>query len=82
MKNNPLKWFALWLIRVYQKTVSPDHGWFRARFPYGYCKFYPSCSEYVYQSIEKLGLIKGIFKGSWRILRCNPWSKGGLDWVK
>lgn len=74
-----MKKIALSAIRVYQKTLSPDHGVFRARFPYGYCKFYPSCSEYTYQSIEKFGLIKGIFKGAWRILRCNPWSRGGLD---
>lgn len=77
-----MKKIALLAIRAYQKTLSPDHGWFRARFPYGYCGFYPSCSEYTYQSIEKFGLIRGIFKGVWRILRCNPWSHGGLDPVK
>ncbi|MEK7532396.1 MAG: membrane protein insertion efficiency factor YidD [Patescibacteria group bacterium] len=77
-----LKRVALWLIRLYQKTFSPDHGWFRARFPYGYCKFYPSCSEYTYQAIDKFGFFKGIFKGSWRIARCNPWSRGGMDLVK
>ncbi|MEK7102469.1 MAG: membrane protein insertion efficiency factor YidD [Patescibacteria group bacterium] len=77
-----LKRVALWLIRLYQKTFSPDHGWFRARFPYGYCKFYPSCSEYTYQAIDKFGFFKGIFKGFWRIVRCNPWSRGGMDLVK
>lgn len=80
--KNPLQWGALGMIRLYQKTISPDHGWFRARFPYGYCKFYPSCSEYTYQAIDKFGFFKGFFKGTWRILRCNPWSRGGMDLVK
>ncbi|HSR89081.1 MAG TPA: membrane protein insertion efficiency factor YidD [Candidatus Udaeobacter sp.] len=70
---------ALGLIKIYQKTISPDHGLFRSLFPGGYCRFYPTCSEYGYQTIKKNGLIIGIFKSAWRILRCNPWSKGGVD---
>lgn len=70
---------VLWLIRLYQKTISPDHGWNKALFPHGYCKFYPTCSEYGYQAIKKNGLAVGIFKTIWRVLRCNPWSKGGMD---
>lgn len=70
------------LIRIYQKTISPDHGIFKAVFPYGYCKYYPSCSEYGYQVIKKKGLILGLPLTLWRIIRCNPWSKGGLDPVK
>ncbi|MBT4547142.1 MAG: membrane protein insertion efficiency factor YidD [Candidatus Magasanikbacteria bacterium] len=69
----------LWLIRLYQKTISPDHGWFKSRFPHGYCRFYPTCSEYSYQAIKKRGLIVGSLKTVWRILRCNPWNKGGVD---
>jgi len=69
----------LWLIRLYQKTISPDHGLFKSRFPRGYCRFYPTCSEYGYQVIKKRGIIIGSFKAVWRILRCNPWSKGGVD---
>ncbi|MBU2542567.1 membrane protein insertion efficiency factor YidD [Patescibacteria group bacterium] len=69
----------LFLIRIYQKTLSPDHGWFKSRFPHGYCRFYPSCSEYSYQVIKKRGLIVGSLKTVWRILRCNPWNKGGID---
>lgn len=72
----------LWLIKIYQKTISPDHGLFKAMFPDGYCKYYPTCSEYGYQVIQKYGLIIGIPKMAWRILRCNPWSKGGVDAVK
>ena len=77
-----MKRMALWLIRVYQKTISPDHGWFSASFSNGYCRFDPTCSEYTYQAIEKYGLLKGGFKGIIRILRCNPFSRGGDDPVK
>lgn len=66
-------------IKLYQKTLSPDHGPLRRFFPYGYCKFQPSCSQYAYDAIEQYGAIKGIVKGTWRILRCNPWTKGGED---
>jgi putative membrane protein insertion efficiency factor len=66
-------------IRLYQKTLSPDSGLLRYFKPYGQCKFYPSCSEYTYQAIEKYGIIYGILEGSKRILRCNPWSDGGVD---
>ncbi|MBI5222717.1 MAG: membrane protein insertion efficiency factor YidD [Candidatus Magasanikbacteria bacterium] len=69
----------LFIIRLYQKTLSPDHGFFRFRFPRGYCRYYPSCSEYAYQVIKKRGIIVGIPKAIWRVLRCNPWSRGGVD---
>jgi len=65
------------IIELYQKTLSPDTGWF-AR-PGGYCKFTPNCSEYCKQSIEKRGTMRGGLAGIWRIMRCNPWSKGGVD---
>ena len=69
---------ALILIRVYQKTISPDHGIFSEHTIYG-CKFHPTCSEYTHQAISKYGVLKGSGKGAWRILRCNPFSKGGVD---
>ncbi|OIO20369.1 MAG: membrane protein insertion efficiency factor YidD [Candidatus Magasanikbacteria bacterium CG_4_10_14_0_8_um_filter_32_14] len=72
----------LFLIKFYQKTLSPDHGWFKSCFPQGYCRFYPSCSKYGHDIIEKKGLIKGIPQALWRIIRCNPWSKGGVDLPK
>ena len=67
------------LIRYYQSTFSLDHGPMKVLFPNGYCKYYPSCSEYGYQSFDKHGVIKGFVLTTWRILRCNPWSKGGMD---
>jgi len=73
---------AILLIRVYQRTLSLDHGPLKILFPYGFCKFHPSCSEYSAQAIDKHGVIKGTAMGSWRIIRCNPWSKGGEDPVK
>jgi len=73
---------VLSIIRLYQKTLSPDHGWFKHKHPYGYCKFYPTCSEYIYQAIEKKGMIKGLGLGFLRVLRCNPWNKNRIDLVK
>ncbi|MFA6105596.1 MAG: membrane protein insertion efficiency factor YidD [Patescibacteria group bacterium] len=73
---------VLILIKIYQKTISPDHGLLKAAFPYGMCRFNPTCSEYGYQTILKKGLIVGLPLTAWRILRCNPWNKGGDDPVK
>jgi len=68
------------LIWLYQKILSPDHSfWAKAFHLNGYCKYYPTCSEYAKQSLKKYGLIKGAFKGGYRVLRCNPWSEGGID---
>ena len=77
-----LKIFTLRSIRLYQKTLSFDHGIFRHLFPNGYCKYHPTCSEYGYQAVAKYGVLKGGKMTIWRILRCNPWSKGGVDEVK
>ena len=60
------------IIRIYQKILSPYFG--------GNCRFYPSCSEYVIQAVNKYGLLRGTAKGVWRLLRCNPFSKGGIDY--
>ena len=70
---------ALFLIKIYQCTLSPDHGPFKRFFPRGVCKFYPTCSEYGHKAIEKQGVIGGGLRTAWRILRCNPWSSGGVD---
>ncbi len=67
------------LIRGYQKTLSPDHGYFRRYYPGGYCRYQPTCSEYGAASVDKYGVVRGGLRSIWRILRCNPWSRGGLD---
>ena len=65
---------------MYQKYLSPDHSERgKVLHPLGHCKYYPSCSEYTKQSLKKYGVLKGLFKGIWRVLRCNPFSKGGID---
>lgn len=46
------------------------------------CRFYPTCSQYAIQAIEKYGVIKGVGLAIYRILRCNPFSKGGFDPIK
>lgn len=74
-----IKNFILILIKIYQRTLSFDHGIFHLLFPYGFCRFYPTCSEYSFRAIKKYGLFKGSLKAFWRILRCNPFSKGGWD---
>lgn len=66
-----MRWLALKVIRGYQRGVSP-------LLPSS-CRFVPSCSEYGYQAIEKYGIIRGGAMAVWRILRCNPFGKGGYD---
>ncbi|MFA4830847.1 MAG: membrane protein insertion efficiency factor YidD [Patescibacteria group bacterium] len=68
------------LIKLYQKILSPDHSFWAKRVrPHGYCKYFPTCSEYSSQVIKKRGILIGIPKIIWRVLRCNPWSRGGID---
>jgi putative membrane protein insertion efficiency factor len=69
-------------LRVYQRTISLDHGPLKVFYPNGYCKFYPSCSEYAVQAIQKKGAAKGVFHAFRRLARCHPWSEGGIDYVK
>jgi len=63
---------ALSLIRLYQMTAS-------RLLPADTCRFYPTCSHYAYQAIYKYGLIKGSALAAWRVLRCNPFNRGGFD---
>lgn len=74
-----LSLIAIGLIKFYQKTISFDHSWLSFLHPFGFCRFYPTCSEYAKQAIQKHGLAKGLFLGIKRILRCHPFSKGGYD---
>lgn len=58
-------------LRVYQRAISPLLG--------NRCKYYPSCSEYAVQAIERFGILRGLVLAGWRVLRCNPLSHGGYD---
>lgn len=76
------KRLVIGLIKLYQKTISPDHGFLKNFFPHGYCRFTPTCSQYGIDAVEKYGVVRGGIKAMWRILRCNPFNKGGHDPVK
>lgn len=67
------------LIGLYQRTLSPDHGWLRAAFPVGYCRFWPSCSQYARTAVVRHGVIRGLTLAAGRLLRCHPWNPGGID---
>lgn len=69
------------VIRGYQRTLSPDHGALKVLYPYGCCRFYPTCSEYAYEAIGKYGIAKGGALAAKRLGRCHPWSAGGIDLV-
>lgn len=59
------------LLEFYKKAISPHLK--------TQCKFYPTCSEYSMMAIKKYGTMKGLFKTAYRLLRCNPFSDGGID---
>ncbi|MCF7830813.1 membrane protein insertion efficiency factor YidD [Candidatus Gracilibacteria bacterium] len=71
--------FFIGLIKIYQKTISPDHSDLGKTQPLTGCKFYPSCSEYSIQVLQQQGFVLGLPKILGRTLRCHPWSKGGVD---
>lgn len=66
-----MKYIAIALINFYRKFISP-------LFP-AKCKYYPTCSSYALTAVKRFGFIRGTLLAVWRILRCNPWSPGGID---
>lgn len=68
-----MKKILLLLVKLYQRKISP------LKKPC--CKYYPTCSAYALTAIERHGALKGTALAVWRILRCNPWSLGGVDEV-
>jgi putative membrane protein insertion efficiency factor len=66
-----LKEISLLMIRFYKRAISPFLG--------NNCRFYPTCSSYTYEAIKKHGVLKGVFLGSKRILKCHPFHSGGYD---
>jgi putative membrane protein insertion efficiency factor len=66
-----MKLLLLALIRIYKYTISPLLG--------QRCRFFPSCSEYTAEAVEKYGALKGAGLGVKRLLRCHPWNPGGFD---
>ena len=79
-----MKYFIVVVIKYYQKFLSPDKGILvklGVKRP-GVCVFYPSCSDYTIQAIEKYGVLKGLFMGVKRIIRCTPNQKSNIDPLK
>ena len=64
--------FCIKMIRFYQKNISPLKK-------YGWCKYTPTCSQYALEAYQKYNFFKATRLSVWRILRCNPFSKGGYD---
>lgn len=69
-----LRSIAVAPIRFYQRAISPG---IPAR-----CKYHPSCSNYAVQAVRQYGILRGAVLAGWRLLRCNPWSNGGVDFVE
>ncbi len=74
-----MKKVVLFVIKIYQLTLSPDHGLLAVFFPNGACRFEPTCSEYIKEAIEIHGLADGFVLGVRRISRCHPLGKFGFD---
>jgi uncharacterized protein len=65
------------LVRVYRAVVSP----LVPQTIGGRCKYHPSCSRYALDALREFGFFRGSFLAAWRLLRCNPWSHGGVDYA-
>lgn len=72
-----MKRIFIYLIKLYKRFISPIFEYFGIQ-----CKYYPTCSEYTRQAIERYGSVKGLLLGIKRLLKCNPFSKGGYDPLK
>lgn len=77
-----MKKIVLTLIKGYQKNPIFQEIYKTIFFTSNVCRFEPSCSSYTYKSVEKHGVVKGLYYGFSRILRCHPFAKGGYDPVK
>jgi hypothetical protein len=65
------RWLVVAVLRLYQRVVSPA-------LP-ATCKYHPSCSHYAVEAVRTYGVLRGVVLAAWRLVRCNPWSHGGLD---
>jgi putative membrane protein insertion efficiency factor len=70
-----MKWLGIGLVHAWRRT-------FGLLVPAGTCKYHPSCSTYALEALHELGLVRGSIVAGWRLLRCNPWSHGGVDQVR
>ena len=72
-----MTWLAVLFVRGYRRLVSP----LLPRTVGGRCKYHPSCSQYALDALREYGLVRGCVLAGWRLLRCNPWSRGGVDYA-
>ena len=78
-----IKKVVIYIISGYQKVFSPDTGIFKYLYKTGQvCTFYPTCSEYTLSAVKKYGVLKGLFLGFKRVIRCHPWQKEHIDLLK
>ena len=69
-----MRYLGVGLVWLYRVTLGPFLG--------GHCKYHPSCSAYAIEAYKEYGLIKGTVLAAWRLARCNPWSRGGVDYAR
>ncbi len=67
-----MRYLAITVVRAYRLVVSPF-------LPANTCKYHPSCSQYALDALREFGFLRGSVLACWRLLRCNPWSHGGVD---
>src|SRR5262249_11188930 len=74
-EGSSMKYFGIAFVYGYRWVIAPllPAG--------GSCKFHPSCSQYAIDALKKYGLVRGSAKAAWRLLRCHPWSHGGVDYA-
>ena len=70
-----MKYLGIGFVRLYRVTLGPLFG-------SGHCKYHPSCSQYAIDAFREYGFCKGVVLVGWRLLRCNPWSRGGVDYAR
>jgi uncharacterized protein len=68
-----MRYLGIALVYAYRWTLGPLFG--------GRCKYHPSCSQYALDALREFGLVKGSILAGWRLVRCNPWSHGGVDYA-
>ena len=69
-----MKYFGIAVVYAYRWLIAPF-------LPAGSCKFHPSCSQYAIDALKQYGLLKGSYLAARRLLRCHPWSHGGVDYA-
>jgi hypothetical protein len=67
-----VKYLGIGVVQLYRHSLG-------LLVPAGTCRYHPTCSQYALDALEKHGLVRGSLKAGWRLLRCNPWSHGGVD---